>query len=121
LSPAFDHFFNFLHWSTRYLNEQKLEIARREELSSISDEETQDKAAPKGSTSDIDVMGMCEQLNDLQLHLDQNGVPDAANTIEWARHQIMGASRKIRRNACTFPSRVKTYGCVSQEKEQLDN
>jgi hypothetical protein len=73
--------------------------------SSISDEEMQDKAVPKGGISDIDVMGMCEQLIDLQLHLDQNGVPDAANTIEQAKQQIMDASRRAHRNT-SVPSHL---------------
>jgi hypothetical protein len=78
---------------------RRLSIASLFNEASISDEETQDKAVPKGSISDADVMGMYGQLIDLQLHLDKNGASDAANSITWARHQIMDASRKARRNA----------------------
>jgi len=97
------------------LNDEALIASILNEVN-ISDEEEDEEAVPKGSILEIDVMTIYHQLIDLQTHLEQNGVADAADTIERARHQIMDASRKARRIA-SVPSRQLQIDLFLSKKE----
>ena len=69
-----------------------IEALHTETDSCSSDKEMEDEL-PGRTISELDVMGICSSLIDLQQLLEQHGVSAAAESVEKAGHDMMHASR----------------------------